>query len=168
MLTNRQRTPVLTGGLMRLSVLAFLCASVGVASLTAVGAVTCGGGVGASGVPVGSVEGVVPSLGLGATTRDDGRYGIVIPGARATPGQTLTVVARRLGYKPSTVQVTLRAGIVEQDFTLAPNPLQLGEIVITGAGTVTEAQKLGSVRNAVDSALVAPSNESNTVPALPR
>jgi TonB-linked SusC/RagA family outer membrane protein len=151
---------------MRLSVLTFLCASVGVASLAAQEPVTLSGRVTAGGVPIGSAEVIVPSLGLGASTRDDGRYAIVIPGARATPGQTLSVVARRLGYKPSTVQVTLRAGIVEQDFALAPNPLQLGEIVITGAGTVTEAQKLGSVRNAVDSALVARSNESNIVQAL--
>ena len=151
---------------MRLSVLTFLCASVGVASLAAQEPVTLSGRVTAGGVPIGSAEVIVPSLGLGASTRDDGRYAIVIPGARATPGQTLSVVARRLGYKPSTVQVTLRAGIVEQDFTLAPNPLQLGEIVVTGAGTSTESQKLGSVRNTVDAAAVQRSNESNVVQAL--
>jgi len=151
---------------MRLSVLTFLCASVGVASLAAQEPVTLSGRVTAGGVPIGSAEVIVPSLGLGASTRDDGHYAIVIPGARATPGQTLSVVARRLGYKPSTVQVTLRAGIVEQDFTLAPNPLQLGEIVVTGAGTSTESQKLGSVRNTVDAAAVQRSNESNVVQAL--
>src|SRR5258708_7837043 len=91
----------------------------------------------AGGVPIGSAEVVIPSLGLGSSTRDDGRFAIVIPGARASAGQTLAVVARRLGYKPMTLQVTLRPGVIEQDFTLAPNPLQLGEIVVTGAGTST-------------------------------
>src|SRR4051794_32000128 len=145
------RTP---GGLMRLSVLSLLCISVGAVPMAAQEPVTLSGRVTAGGVPGGSAGVIVPSLGLGGTTREDGRYAIVIPGARATPGQTLSITARRLGYKPSTVQVTLRAGIVEQDFTLAANPLQLGEIVITGAGTVSEAQKLGSVRNSVDSAVV--------------
>src|SRR5882762_11154701 len=140
MLTNLQRTPVLTGGLMRLSVLTFLCASVGVASLAAQEPVTLSGRVTANGVPIGSVEVIVPSLGLGASTRDDGRYAIVIPGARATAGQTLTVVARRLGYKPTTLQVALTPGIVEQDFSLAPNPLQLGEVVVTGAGTTSTTE----------------------------
>ena len=66
----------------------------------------------ATGAPIGDAEVVVPSLGLGATTRDDGRYAIVIPGARAAVGQTLSVLARRLGYKPVTQQITLAPGIV--------------------------------------------------------
>ncbi|HXM38736.1 MAG TPA: SusC/RagA family TonB-linked outer membrane protein [Gemmatimonadales bacterium] len=129
--------------------------------LTLSGRVTTEGGV-----PIGYAEVVIPTLGLGATTRDDGRYAIVIPGARAAAGNTIAVVARRLGYKPVTAQITLAPGIVEHDFVLAPNPLQLGEVVITGAGTVTEAQKLGSVRNTVDSTVVRNSNESNIVQAL--
>src|SRR5437867_1284964 len=156
---------------MRLSVLSFLFLSTGgMVALPARAAaqepVTISGRITAGGTPISYAEVIVPSLGLGATTRDDGRYAIVIPGARATAGQTLAVIARRLGYKPTTMQVTLHAGVVEQDFALLPNPLQLGEVVITGAGTVTEAQKLGRVRNAVDSALVAKSNESNVVQAL--
>ena len=31
---------------------------------------------------------------------------------------------------------------------LEANPLQLGEVVVTGAGTATEVEKLGNVRNA--------------------
>ena len=156
---------------MRLSVLTFLFLSTGgMVALPARAAaqepVTLSGRVTAGGTPIGYAEVIVPSLGLGATTREDGRYAIVVPGARATAGQTLTVIARRLGYKPTTMQVTLRPGIVEQDFALAPNPLQLGEVVVTGAGTATEAQKLGSVRNAVDSALIGKSNESNVVQSL--
>jgi TonB-linked SusC/RagA family outer membrane protein len=156
---------------MRLSVFSLLLLSTGgmaalPARVAAQEPVTLSGRVTAGGQPIGYAEVVVPSLGLGASTRDDGRYAIVIPGARATAGQTITVVARRLGYKPSTMQVALHAGVVEQDFALAPNPLQLGEIVVTGAGTMTEAQKLGSVRNSVDSFAIARSNESNVVQAL--
>ncbi len=156
---------------MRLTGLSLFLLSAGVAA-TATPAIaqeptTLSGRVlAAGGVPIGYAEVVIPSLGLGSSTRDDGRYAIVIPGARANAGQTLAVVARRLGYKPVTIQVTVRPGVVEQDFTLAPNPLQLGEVVVTGAGTETSTEKLGSVRNAVDTAAVQRSNESNVVQAL--
>jgi TonB-linked SusC/RagA family outer membrane protein len=119
-----------------------------------------------TGTPLGLAEVVIGSLGLGAITRDDGHFAIVIPSARATAGQTVAVTARRLGYKPVTQQVTLAAGIVEKDFSLAPNPLQLGEVVVTGAGTTSETGKLGSVRNNVASDQIEKSGESNTVQAL--
>src|ERR1700694_634046 len=161
----------LRGGLMRISFSRLVLFAIALAltpsrspaqgPLTLSGRVTTEGGV-----PIGYAEVVIPTLGLGATTRDDGRYAIVIPGARAAAGNTIAVVAGRLGYKPVTAQITLAPGIVEHDFVLAPNPLQLGEVVITGAGTVTEAQKLGSVRNTVDSTVVRNSNESNIVQAL--
>jgi TonB-linked SusC/RagA family outer membrane protein len=119
-----------------------------------------------AGAPLGYAEVVVTSLGLGAVTRDDGRYAIVIPGARAVVGQTIAVTARRLGYKAITAQLTLAPGIVEHDFTLAFNPLQLGEVVVTGAGTTTQTEKLGSVRNRVDPDLISRSGESNVVQTL--
>src|SRR5712692_7778470 len=87
-----------------------------------------------------------PSMGLGALSRDDGRYAVVVPGARIS-GQTVTLIARRLGYKSASAQITLSPGGVTHDFTLAANPLQLGEVVVTGAGTSTETEKLGNVRN---------------------
>ena len=118
-----------------------------------------------AGLPLGQAEVSIPTLGVGALTRDDGRYTIVIPGARVS-GQTVAVTARRLGYKPMTVQITLTPGGVTHDFTLAANPLQLGEVVVTGAGTVSAAEKLGSVRNSVDSSLIQRSNETNIVAAL--
>jgi TonB-linked SusC/RagA family outer membrane protein len=49
---------------------------------------------------------------------------------------------------------------------LVANPLQLGEVVITGAGTTTTREKLGTVINTVDSATIARSNEPNIVNAL--
>ena len=157
---------------MRFSVLSLLFLSTGVVAalpgraaaqepITLSGKVTT-----ATGAPIGDAEVVVPSLGLGATTRDDGRYAIVIPGARAAVGQTLSVLARRLGYKPVTQQITLAPGIVEHDFSLAPNPLQLGEIVVTGAGTTSEAEKLGNVRNSISADAIQRSQEANVVNAI--
>jgi TonB-linked SusC/RagA family outer membrane protein len=128
--------------------------------VTITGRVTSDGGS-----PIGQVEVAIPTMGLGGLSRDDGRYTIVVPGARVS-GQTVTLVARRLGYKPASAQVALARGAVTHDFVLAANPLQLGEIVVTGAGTVTAAEKLGSVRNNVSSDLIQKAGEINMVQAL--
>jgi TonB-linked SusC/RagA family outer membrane protein len=107
----------------------------------------------------------LPSLGLGATTRSDGGYIIIVPGARVQ-GQTETLTVRGIGHKPQSVQVTLREGGINRDFTLAANPLQLGEIVVTGAGTISQTEKLGAVRNNVAGEEIERANEPNVVQAL--
>src|SRR5207245_6397065 len=104
-------------------------------------------------------------MGLGALSKDNGGYTIVVPGARVS-GQTVTLVARRLGYKSQSAQVTLTAGGVPHDFVLAANPLQLGELVVTGAGTSNTAEKLGNVRNNVSSDLIQRAGEANVVQSL--
>jgi TonB-linked SusC/RagA family outer membrane protein len=117
------------------------------------------------GVPVPSATVSIPELGLGTLANEAGRYTIAIPGARVQ-GQTVTVTARRVGYRPQSVRITVTAGALTQDFELAANPLQLGEVVITGAGTATEVEKLGNVRNAVSAELIVKANEPNVVQAL--
>jgi TonB-linked SusC/RagA family outer membrane protein len=117
-----------------------------------------------AGVPLGGVEVAIPTMGLGGQSRDDGRYSIVVPGARVA-GQTVMVVARLLGYRSMSAQVALVPGAT-QDFSLRANPLQLGEIVVTGAGTLSATEKLGSVRNNVASDLIARAGELNVVQAL--
>lgn len=118
-----------------------------------------------SGSPLSAVTVTLPELGLGTLTREDGRFAIIIPGARVA-GQTVTLSARRVGYKPKIVRVTITPGTVTADFTLEANPLQLGEVVVTGAGTATEVEKLGNVRNQVSADLIVKSNEPNLVQAL--
>src|SRR5882672_789344 len=128
--------------------------------VTITGKVTSDGGL-----PLGQVEIAIPVLGLGALSKDDGSYTIVVPGARVS-GQTVTLVARRLGYKSQSAQITLAPGGVTHDFVLAANPLQLGEVVVTGAGTTTSTEKLGNVRNTVGADLIAKAGETNMVQAL--
>jgi TonB-linked SusC/RagA family outer membrane protein len=115
--------------------------------------------------PIASATVAIPSLGLGATTRANGEYTIIVPGARVQD-QAVPVTARVIGYKPQTVQLTLREGAISQDFTLATNPLQLGELVVTGAGTISQTEKLGAVRNNVSGEEVQRANEPNVVQAL--
>ncbi len=120
---------------------------------------------GPDGTPLGSAQVLVLPLNLGTSTRPDGTYQLIIPAARV-PATPVTVTARLLGYKPATTQLTLAPGRMVHDFTLPENPLHLGEIVVTGAGTVTEAEKLGTGRSSVDSTALVRSNESNVVNAL--
>lgn len=117
------------------------------------------------GAPVVGASVLLQGMGLGSLTREDGSYTISVAGARAR-GQVATLTARLVGYRPQSVQVTLRQGEVTQNFTMATAPQQLGAVVITGAGTVTTAEKLGNVRTSVDSSLIRRSNESNIVQAL--
>jgi TonB-linked SusC/RagA family outer membrane protein len=118
----------------------------------------------AAGVALMHATVALPELGLGDNTRVDGRYTIVVPGARATQ-QAVTITVRLIGYKATTARVTL-TGTVTQDFVLEANPYQLGEVVITGAGTATEVEKLGTARNSVSADLIVKSNEANVVTAL--
>ena len=115
--------------------------------------------------PIASATVAIPSLGVGATTSAKGEYTILVPGARVQ-GQTVPLTARVIGYKPQTVRLTLREGAITQDFTLAANPLQLGELVVTGAGTISQTEKLGAVRNNVSGEEVQRANEPNLVQAL--
>jgi TonB-linked SusC/RagA family outer membrane protein len=119
----------------------------------------------AQGTPLSQATVLVQDLNAGTTTRPDGSYTLAIPGARVPPGP-VTVTARAVGFKPSVAQITLRGATVQQNFSLAENPLRLGEIVVTGAGTVSEVEKLGTGRSYVDSTALVRSNESNLVNAL--
>ncbi len=135
-------------------------------SLLAQGATISGRVTGDNGQPLPGVSVFVQGMGVGSTTDGQGRYTFAVPSGRAQ-GQAATLTARRIGYTARTVQIALAASTsVTQDFLLTANPLQLGEIVVTGAGTTTAVEKLGNVRNAVDSTAIVKSNETNIVNAL--
>ncbi len=105
-----------------------------------------------AGAPLAGASVFIPSLNLGSQTNDAGRYTFVVAGARAA-GQTVTLTARVIGFTSKSVQVTLTNGQnITENFTLVSNPLRLGEVVVTGAGTSTTRERLTSTINSVDSA----------------
>ena len=118
-----------------------------------------------AGAPLASASIVIEQLGAGTTSRPDGSYSLVVPGARV-PSTPVVVTVRLVGYKANAAQVDLSSGSATQDFTLPDNPLQLGELVVTGAGTVSEVEKLGTGRSSVDSLSIVRSNEQNVVNSL--
>src|ERR671938_1743503 len=154
------------GRLVR-TVLAFVCTAVLLPSWAAAqeGATVSGRVTSEAGAPLGSASVFLEGMNIGTLTGDDGTYRFTVPAARAT-GQTVTMTARLIGFRAQSVQVALRGGQITQNFTLAANPLRLGEVVVTGAGTTSTTEKLGNVVNKVDSSLIRRSNEPNVVQAL--
>jgi TonB-dependent SusC/RagA subfamily outer membrane receptor len=100
-----------------------------------------------------------------AQTAADGRYQLTVPAARVT-GQQVSLGVRAIGFRNTSTLITLTGGSLTQDFTLAANPLRLGEVVVTGSGTSTTVEKLGNTINSVKSEDVRKSNEANIVNAL--
>src|SRR5205085_10266544 len=101
------------------------------AALTAQAPATITGKVTGDNGPLAAVAVSIPELGAGGVTRDDGQYTFTVPAARVQR-QTVTLTARRVGYRPKSVRITLVGGTITQNFVLDVNPLQLGEIVVTG------------------------------------
>jgi TonB-linked SusC/RagA family outer membrane protein len=145
-------------GFLALTAVPALAAAQEAATIT--GRVTSDAGVGLGGASV-----FVEGLNVGATSNDLGAYTFTVPGGMVR-GQTVTVTARRIGYSASSARVVLSPGTITQNFTLVLNPLRLGEVVVTGSGLATTVERLGNVRNAVDSSLIQRSNEVNIVNAL--
>jgi TonB-linked SusC/RagA family outer membrane protein len=119
-----------------------------------------------TGAPLAATTVSISGLGLGSMTRDDGTYSFVVPADRVA-GQTVALLARRVGYTPGSASITLRGGTITQNFTLTQSPLRLQEVVVTGAGTTQTRERLGNVVNSVDSGMIRRAAEpQNVVAAL--
>ncbi len=118
-----------------------------------------------AGAPLAGANVFIQALNLGTVTREDGSYVLPVPAARVN-GQSVSLGARRLGYSPQTVQITLRGGAITQDFSLGVSALRLDEVVVTGAGTESTRERLGNVINSVSADQIARAAEPNVVQAL--
>ncbi len=104
-------------------------------------AVISGRVVSERGDPLGGATVIVNNTNFGATTAPNGTYSITVS-ASAARGQTVTLTARFLGFKPSYRQIQINLGTQEQNFTLDPDPLRLDELVVTGVSEATSTKKL--------------------------
>ncbi len=96
-----------------------------------------------AGAPLASANVVLGNTGIAAITAADGSYALDVPAARAN-GQTTSLVARLIGYKAVAVPIALSDAPIAHDFVLTPNPLALGEVVVTGEGVTSANEKLGA------------------------
>jgi TonB-linked SusC/RagA family outer membrane protein len=113
------------------------------------GTTITGNVTGEGGSPLVGVSVSVTGMGLGSQTGADGRYSFTIPAPRVT-GQVVTLNARRVGYLPQNVPVTLNAGTITHDFAMVTSPLQLEQVIVTGAGTEQVRERIGSSIATVD------------------
>ena len=116
---------------------AVLSASVALAqNATIKGKVSDESGEGLAGANV-----VIESTNLGASTNSDGEYTFNVPASRLT-GTDAKLTARFIGYKHQTFTITLSAGSINQDFTLAEDVLQMDAIIVTGVIDDTPKTKM--------------------------
>ena len=97
--------------------------------------------------PIQSASVSIPTLGLGALTNEQGRYTFNVPAGRATGPVSIT--ARRIGFTPRTVTVSLSGSAVTQDFTLASAAPQLTGVVVTALGIERERSQLGTAQQQI-------------------
>jgi TonB-linked SusC/RagA family outer membrane protein len=119
------------------------------AQAMAQGATINGTVTGEGGVPLVGVTISIAGMGLGSQTAADGKYSFTVPASRVT-GQTATLNARRVGYLPQNVPITLTAGTITHDFAMVSTPLQLEQVIVTGAGTEQVRERIGSSISTVD------------------
>lgn len=118
-----------------------------------------------AGSPLSNVSVFVQGLPYGTLTKDDGTYSFVVPAARAT-GQTAALTARLIGYRATTVQITLAPGTITQNFTLITAPTELQAVVTTALGIQVQKSKLGTAQQQVGSAELNSTHAQNFVDQL--
>ena len=119
-----------------------------------------------AGQPLGSAIVAIDAMNLGTLADERGRYLLIVPASRVSPGRSVQVTASLIGRSSQTRTVTLQPGTRSLDFSLASDPLNLEEIVVTGAGLTTQRARLGVSLNSVRAEDIGRSQETNLVAAL--
>ncbi|MDQ6871968.1 MAG: SusC/RagA family TonB-linked outer membrane protein [Gemmatimonadota bacterium] len=105
---------------------------------------------GTGGAPVVGASVSIPALRVGGFTDDQGRYNFTAPAS--ANGTTVTVTARRLGFQPSSAQVTLGSAPVAQNFSLSAAATELQGVVVTALGISREKSRLGTAQQQISAA----------------
>jgi TonB-linked SusC/RagA family outer membrane protein len=113
---------------------------------------------GPGGQPLEGAQVSVQSLLVGAVTDAKGFYSFSVSASNAK-GQTVDIIARRLGFSPVTKQLALTAGEHTLDFALQEDVRRLDEIVVTGVAGAT------SMKNTTISISKVSEDQIQTVPA---
>lgn len=104
----------------------------------------------ASGRGIADAQVTVAGTRIGAMTNANGEYALA-----QVPVGARSISARRLGFSPASLDITLAAGgTATADFALHVSAVNLSEVVVTGSGTPTERRKLGTSVAAVDSTII--------------
>ncbi|MQA90855.1 MAG: TonB-dependent receptor plug domain-containing protein, partial [Gemmatimonas sp.] len=92
------------------------------------------------GRPIAAAQIYVADSGPGALSQQDGEFVI----ANVTPGQN-TLSAELIGYRTASRRVVVGTnGVVDVDFTLVEEPLQLDEVIVTGTPGGLQRRAIGN------------------------
>jgi len=119
---------------------------------------------GTGGAPVVGASVSIPTLRVGGFTDDQGRYTFTAP-ASAT-GTTVTLLARRLGFTPSSATVTLNGSAVTQNYSLSTAATELQGVVVTALGLTREKSRLGTAQQQLTNAEINQTKALNVVEQL--
>jgi TonB-linked SusC/RagA family outer membrane protein len=114
--------------------------------------------------PISSAFISIPQLSLTQVANASGEYRFVIPAARA--GQQVTLEARSIGHQSTTVPVTLRAGTITQNITMAVRAVQLDEVVVSGTAGRQERRAQAAAVASIDATDVIQTAPITTVASL--
>ena len=106
----------------------------------------------------------VPTLRVGGFTDDQGRYTFTVPAS--ANGTTVTVMARRLGFSPSSAQVAVNGTAVSQNFSLSPTATELTGVVVTALGISRERSQLGTAVQQISSTDLNTTHDMNVLNQL--
>lgn len=120
---------------------------------------------GASNTPVAAATVSIADLRVGGQTDADGRYSFNVPTANVH-GQTIFLTARRLGFQPSTVQVTLAGTGIITDFRLNAVAAALDEVVVTALGIERKKSVLGTAQQQINTADLNQTKSQNVINQL--
>jgi TonB-linked SusC/RagA family outer membrane protein len=118
-----------------------------------------------AGAPIQSASVAIGALNLGTYTDAEGAFRVSVPAERATG--VVTLAARRVGYQPKSMQLTLKPGAnIQQDFVLVAAPTQLTGIVVTGMSVQREKSQLGTAQQQVSSETLNRTQDPNVLNQL--
>jgi len=93
------------------------------------------------GAPIPGASVVIPTMGVGGQVDATGMYRFTVSADRAN-GQTVSITGRYIGFAQQQQTVILTAGTQTLNFSLAADPFNLTEVIVTGVSTGTEQRKL--------------------------
>ena len=119
---------------------------------------------GAGGAPVVGASVSIPTLRVGAFTDDAGSYSFTVPAS--ANGTTITVIARRLGFQPSSATVPLTGAPVTQNFSLSATATELQGVVVTALGESREKSRLGTAQQQLSTTELNETKTQNVVNSI--
>ncbi|MFN2635936.1 MAG: TonB-dependent receptor domain-containing protein [Gemmatimonadaceae bacterium] len=99
-----------------------------------------------AGRPIAGAQILIEGTTVGTLTGDNGTYRLTV----ASPRPGMSLLARSISFKPGRRVISETTGAVTQDFRLAPDVLELSQVVVTASRGEAERSTLGTTIATVD------------------